>query len=77
MTNNKRLNNVTFTLFSILLFLIMQKVLSTEIRPVCPEELLYAHDLVLVSDSLESLKERLEAKKRVLDSKGFSINADW
>ena len=55
----------------------MQKVLSREIRPVCPEELLYANDLVLGSDSLESLKERLEAQKRVLDSKGFSINADW
>ena len=35
--------------------------LSREIRSRCPEELLYADDLALVSELLEGLKGRLEA----------------
>ena len=39
------------------------EVLSREIRSGCPEELLYAGDLVVVSETLEGLKRRLEAWK--------------
>ena len=39
---------------------------SGEVIPECPEELSYADDLALVSETLYSLKERLEAWKRTL-----------
>ena len=39
---------------------------SGEVIPECPEELSYADDLELVSETLYSLKERLEAWKRTL-----------
>ena len=46
-----------------MLFIIVMEVLSREIRSGCPEELLYAGDLVVVSETLEGLKRRLEAWK--------------
>ena len=46
---------------SMLLLIIRLEALFREIRPACPEELLYADDLVLVSETLEDLKGRLES----------------
>ena len=49
------------------LFIIVLETLSREIKL---EELFYADDLVLVSESLEELKGTLEAWKEALESKG-------
>ena len=52
----------------------MLKVLSTEIRSGCIEQLLDADDLELVSKSLRKLKERLGAWKVALDPKELSLS---
>ena len=57
-------------LFSDNLFVQVGKVISREIRYGCPEELVHADDLVLISETLKHLKERLEAWKRALGQKG-------
>ena len=51
----------------------MLEELSREIRSGC-SGLLYADDLVLVNETLESLKGRLETWKKALESKGLSVN---
>ena len=43
-------------------------------RPGCPEELFYANDLALISETLEDLNGRLETWKGSLESKGLRIN---
>ena len=53
-------------MLSTLLFILVLEARSREIRLGCPEELLYADDLVLVKETLEGMKERLEAWKRAL-----------
>ena len=47
-----------------------QEALSREIRSGFPVELLYADYLALVSKKLKCLKQRMEAWKRALESKG-------
>ena len=51
------------TVLSPLLFIIVLKALSREFRTGCPWELLYTDDLVLVSDSLEGLQQKLSCWK--------------
>ena len=41
----------------------------------CPERLVYANDLTLVSEPLEDLKGKLEAWKEAWESKGSRVNA--
>ena len=41
-----------------------------------PWELLYADDIVLVADSLESLLEKLGRWKHALQAKGLKVNVD-
>ena len=48
----------------------MLEVLCREIRSGCQEELLYADDVALVSETLGGMKERLAAWKGVFGSKG-------
>ena len=47
------------SVLSPLLFVIVMEALSQEYRLGCPWELLYADDLVLMTESVEELKERL------------------
>ena len=49
------------SVLSPLLFIIVLEALSREIRSGCPEELLYADDLALVSETLADLIEKLES----------------
>ena len=56
------------------LFIKVLEVQSREIKSGCPEELLYADDLALVSGLLEGLKGRLEAWKGALEPKGLRVN---
>ena len=58
------------SVLSSLLFIVMLEVLCREIRSGCQEELLYADDVALVSETLGGMKERLAAWKGVFGSKG-------
>ena len=60
------------SVLSPLLFIIKLEVLPTEIMSGGPQELLDASDLALVSETLQSLKGRLETWKEALESKGVS-----
>ena len=55
------------------LFCTLLEALSREIKSGCPEELLYADDLGLVTETLEGLKGRLERLKGALESKGLRV----
>ena len=55
--------------------IIVLGLISREIKSACPEGLLYADDLTLVSESLEDLKGKLEAWKEAWESKGSRVNA--
>ena len=59
------------SVLSPLLFIIVLEALSREIRSGCPEELLYADDLALVSETLAGLIEKLESWKSAMESKGL------
>lgn len=54
------------SVLSLLLFFINLESLSREIRFGCPEKMSYADVLILVGETLYSLKERLEARKETL-----------
>lgn len=56
--------------FKCSVLIIILEVISREIRYGCPEELVHADDLVLISETLKHLKERLEAWKGALGQKG-------
>ena len=62
------------SVLSPLLFIIVMEALSREFRVGCPWELLYADDLVMISESLEDLKEKLRTWKQGLESKGLKVN---
>ena len=62
------------SVLSPLLFIIVLEALSREMRSGCPEELLYADDLALVSETIEGLKGKLESWKQVLESGGLRVN---
>ena len=49
------------SVLSPLIFVIVLEAFFREVRSGCSKELLYADDLVLVSETLESLKGKLEA----------------
>ena len=57
-----------------LLFAIVMEALSRECRIGCPLELLYADDLVIMSDHLDDLKIQLQAWRTSLDTWGLRIN---
>ena len=62
------------SVLSPLLFVIVLEPLSRAHRTGCPWEMLYADDLVLVSESLDVLLERLCMWKDGLESKGLRVN---
>ena len=57
------------SVLSPLLFIVVLEALLREIRSGCPEELLDANVLALVSETREGLKGRLKIWKGALDSK--------
>ena len=61
-------------MLSPLLFIIVLEPLSRKIRSGRPEELLYADDLQLVSETIKGLKGRMVAWKGALESKGWRVN---
>ena len=61
------------SVLSPLLFIIVLEALSSEIRSGCPEELLNAVDIALVSETLADLFKKLESWKSVMESKGLRV----
>ena len=64
------------SVLSPLLFIIVMEALSREFRVSCPQELLYADDLAILSDSLVDPKNRLAAWKTSLESHGLRVNVN-
>ena len=57
------------SVLSLLLFIIVLEALSREIRPGCPEELLYTDRLALVSETIEGLKGKIGSMERSTEAK--------
>ena len=64
------------SVLSPLLFIIVMEASSSEFRVSCPWGLLYADDLLILSDSLMDLKNRLAARKTSVQSHGLRVNVD-
>ena len=62
------------SVLSPLLFIIVLEALSREITSGCPEVLFHVEDLEFVSETLESLKGRLEALKVALKLEGLIVH---
>ena len=58
-----------------LLFIIVMETLSREFRTACPWELLYADDLVIISDSIKDLVARLNRWNVNLEKHSLKVNA--
>ena len=52
------------------------EVVTQEVREGLPWELLYADDLVLVAQSIEELREKVQQWKACMESKGLKMNID-
>ena len=63
------------SVFSPLLFIIVLEALSREFREDLPMELLYADDLVLMTESDKLLMQKSRQWKKVMDAKGLRMNA--
>ena len=57
-----------------LLFAITMDVFSENVREACMNEILYADDLVLMSESIESLKKKFLKLKEAFESKELKVN---
>ena len=57
------------------LFAIVVEVITENARWIVVNELLYADDLVLMSESMKDLKERIGNRKDALESKGLKVKA--
>ncbi len=62
------------SVLSPLLFIIVMEALSRHFKTGCPWELLYADDLVIVSETIEDLKTSLKNWKNALETKGLRVN---
>ncbi|MBJ5486870.1 hypothetical protein JGG36_24070 [Salmonella enterica subsp. enterica serovar Meleagridis] len=62
------------SVLSPLLFVIVMDVITKEVREGLPWEVLYADDLVLVAESEEKLKVRVQKFKASLETKGLRVN---
>ncbi|MBJ5547106.1 hypothetical protein JGG71_23155, partial [Salmonella enterica subsp. enterica serovar Derby] len=62
------------SVLSPLLFVIVMDVITKEVREGLPWEVLYADDLVLVAESEEKLKVRVQKWKASLETKGLRVN---
>ena len=61
-------------MLSPLLFAIAVDVISENAREALMNEIVCAHDLVLISESMESLKEKFLKWKEAFESKGLKVN---
>ena len=62
------------SVLSPLLFVIVMEAITRGSREGLPWELLYADDLILVSESVDDLKSRLHSWKKELEMKGMRVN---
>src|SRR6056300_1728659 len=62
------------SVLSPLLFILVLEALSREFRTGAPWELLYADDLVLISDSLDGCVNKLKVWKEGMERKGLRVN---
>ena len=62
------------SVLSPLLFIIVMDALSREFRTGLPWELLYADDLVLISDSIKGLEKKFSDWKKGMEEKGLRVN---
>ena len=62
------------SVLSPLLFIIIMKALSLELRTGCPYKLFYASELAIVAKSLSELKVRLKKQKDRLEQKELKVN---
>ena len=59
-----------------LLFIIVLEALSREFQTDCPWELLYADDLVIISDTMDELLYNLDFWKKHLEAKDLRVNME-
>ena len=64
------------SVLSLLLFVAVMEVVTQKVREGLPWELLYADDLVLVAQSIEKLREKVQRWKACMESKGLKMNID-
>ena len=64
------------SVLSPLLFAIMVGVVTENARECLMKEVLYADDLVLISEMIEGLKERFLKWRSGLESKGLKVNCE-
>ena len=64
------------SVLSPLLFILILEALSRKFRTGCRWELLYADDLVIVSNDLADLQQRFDAWKSGMEAKGLRVNVD-
>ena len=57
-----------------LLFSKLAEIISENAREGFMNEILYASDLVLISESIENLKEKCLKRKEAFESKGLMVN---
>ena len=62
------------SVLSLLLFVAVMEVVTQKVREGLPWELLYADDLVLVAQSIEKLREKVQQWKTCMESKGLKMN---
>ena len=62
------------SVLSPLLFAIVVDIITENARRSVVNELLYADDLVLMSETMENLKERFWNRNDALESKGLKVN---
>ena len=61
-------------MLSTLLFAIVMEAVSCRRREGLPWELLYADDLILIADSEEELRRKMQIWKDTLEDKGMKVN---
>ena len=61
-------------MLSPLIFAIVVDVVTEYAREGLLNEILYAYNLVLMSESLEDLRERFQRRRSALEGKGLKVN---
>uniref|UniRef100_UPI00358FAC8D uncharacterized protein n=1 Tax=Myxine glutinosa TaxID=7769 RepID=UPI00358FAC8D len=62
------------SVLSPLLFVAVMEVLAQNVKEGLPWELLYADDLVLIAESMDGLKEKMNKWKECMETKGLKVN---